>query len=653
VRAGAPPVTLHGLSLGGEVRVEGGTVLLDHCHFGPSSGAGGRRLANVRSGVAARALSISGGDVVLASPVFEDCLGGAINVSGGKLRLLGGTLRRNHAARGGALIVSGGGEVELINATFEDNSASLSGGAIHVARDGWLLLANQTKISSATPQRERCNGTTGCGWSVYAEPGVGWRYRLPTPLAHYVTNVGDRGEAQVEQAIDLNYPYECGATLYGNSLDAYEQSGPQCSGSCDPGYYCPKETIRPIACEEGTYCPEGSPAERQCPAGRFQPERRKFLFDDCLPTVPGYYAAAGAAAPTPCAAGTAQSLPEQGTCDHCAAGKFQDKEGATSCEACRAGAFCPLGAPAASPCLAGTFAVATDLSSADECSECPRGFFCERFTSVPTPCPPGTFGGDARLVAAAACTSCPGTTHSLPGESVCRFCQANYYATDALAATGQAVCSACASFAEGATCVASTTVGDEAAAATLLEAMNLTEAATVAEVQASRELRTELARRVGELSQPLLHGPDSLARVNLSLGYWRLSGRAKALSQCCGADGGARCAGGTDGGTPYAGGDEADSTGSGYCMAGHTGPLCQVCVTGGGDAQRSYYSAGVGQCVACPRMLDFFSAVDQPGLQLLLALGALAMLGAAAALARRRYAAVLRAPITTARRLLR
>ena len=571
VRPGAPPVNLRGLHLSGQLRIEGGNILVDYCRFGPASqnastaGSAGRRLSDGGTVAAPRALNIHGGEVLLNEAVFEDCLGGAINVSGGKLRLLGGTLRRNRAECGGAILVSGTGEVEVHGATLEDNTANVSGGAIHVAQGGTLLLSNQTKINSSMPASQRLGFR---GWSVYAEQGVAWKYRLPAPLAHYVTNVGIDGTATMERAIDLDYPYECGATLYGNSFDEYEQSGPQCSGSCPPGFFCAKQTIKPEPCREGTYCPEGSPAERQCPPGSYQPYSQRTSLKDCKHTKPGTYAAAGSPQPKNCSEGTAQPLGNQGLCDQCAAGRFQAREGATACDACQPGFYCPLGASEARPCSAGTYTVATDLSSVDDCTPCPQGYFCERGTHVPTPCPMKKFGGDVRLVAAAACTTCPGDTTSLPGQSVCRFCEQGFYKTGEIAATGRATCSAsmCVStalFGNGATCAASTTSSAAAAADALLTAMNLSSSSTAV---SERSAAIVIAERVQELAAPLAHGSNSLARVDISKGHWRLSGRATTLYKCCGAT----CAGGTDGG------DEGDYTGSGYCVAGHTGPLCQV-----------------------------------------------------------------------------
>lgn len=55
---------------------------------------------------------------------------------------------------------------------------------------------------------------------------------------------------------------------------------------------------------------------------------------------------------------------------------------------CPLGHYCPVGSPAAIPCVPGSYA---DVISLSECKVCPQGFYClanaSDFTS--TPCPTG------------------------------------------------------------------------------------------------------------------------------------------------------------------------------------------------------------------------------------------------------------------------
>ena len=88
---------------------------------------------------------------MLEDALFEDHTSGAIEVNAGSLTLHRSILRRNEAARGGALLVTGG-DVRVDNTLFELNTATggpESGGAIYVQDASTMVLGNETKIATA------------------------------------------------------------------------------------------------------------------------------------------------------------------------------------------------------------------------------------------------------------------------------------------------------------------------------------------------------------------------------------------------------------------------------------------------------------------------------------------------------------------------
>mgnify|MGYP001980992903 CR=1 FL=1 len=164
--------------------------------------------------------------------MFEDHTSGAIEVNAGSLTLHRSILRRNEAARGGALLVTGG-DVRVDNTLFELNTATggpESGGAIYVQDASTMVLGNETKIV----------GSKGKGGSVFSN--VRWTYELPAPLAHYVQAQGGVAEHDPGR-LNYDYPIGCSATLYGDDLLS-GQSTPGCTDSC-PGARCPTPCPRP------------------------------------------------------------------------------------------------------------------------------------------------------------------------------------------------------------------------------------------------------------------------------------------------------------------------------------------------------------------------------------------------------------------------
>ena len=260
--------------------------------------------------------------------------------------------------------------------------------------------------------------------------------------------------------------------------------------------------------------------------------------------------------PTACAPGTYGNESKLQACYACASGTFQELANQTACEACKPGSYCRKGALAPIECAAGRFSNATDLNGADDCEPCTAGYFCERGAIKPIPCPTGKVGIGIGLTAEAFCTTCPGEITSQPGTTSCTFCKAGFYQSFAITETVAKVqCAPCLVLGDGANCSETTASGDD----------NLT------------------------------HGPTSLATVRIKPKYWRLGPKSTTLSVCLeSADGSSSCLGGSDAG------DDNDHkqgySGSGYCKAGHTGPLCQVCNT-----PDFYFDAAEAmECIQCP-----------------------------------------------------
>ena len=207
VRAGSPPVKLQGLELDGQVFIAGGTVEfpveIASCRFRNASARPGRRLT---AGPTVRALLVSDGHVLVSDTSFEGLLRGAIEVSGGALAVHTSVFGSNQAERGSALLITGG-RVVVDNSTFTDNKATdvFDGGAIRVSgTNASLELANLTVIT----------GSKGYGGSVISD--VPWTFRLPAPLAHYVSNPEQDGVAQNSAGnYENDYPIPCAATLHG------------------------------------------------------------------------------------------------------------------------------------------------------------------------------------------------------------------------------------------------------------------------------------------------------------------------------------------------------------------------------------------------------------------------------------------------------
>jgi hypothetical protein len=85
----------------------------------------------------------------------------------------------------------------------------------------------------------------------------------------------------------------CPAGVYG--IDRMLTSS-SCSGSCPPGSYCPVGTIEPLLCPIGSYCPDGV-EKVPCPAGSYGDQEGLTNRDCSGKCQPGYYCPQGSGSP--------------------------------------------------------------------------------------------------------------------------------------------------------------------------------------------------------------------------------------------------------------------------------------------------------------------------------------------------------------------
>jgi hypothetical protein len=346
-------------------------------------------------------------------------------------------------------------------------------------------------------------------------------------------------------AVDENYPYECAATLFGDSNDTFSQSGPQCSGTCPAGQYCGTTTIYPKACRPGTFCPKASPAEIPCPAGTYSNKERAESIEACKICGPATHCPKESIEPEPCAIGTFGNASGMEKCFNCPLGTFQAHTNQTACELCGPGTYnAQPGAGACIDCPAGFWSNDLGLKSSDECQSTARGFYSEARASKPEPCPEGTAGLSENLAGAAFCTACSPTTTSLPGSSKCDFCLKDYYTSGSTNDQVASVeCTSC------------------------LSEFPDTENGQAIECTATTDAD----------GKAITHGATSLESIRLMRGQWRLGPRSTEVVACKrNSTGGSPCIGGTNSGEFSVTDSGVNYTGSGFCLPGHTGPLCEV-----------------------------------------------------------------------------
>ena len=171
VSHGAPRIHVINLRLMGRLRVEGGELQLSDCIIEPSSTAGEPDSQGHTSATAdQRALSITGGHVVLLRTLLAGHAAGAVEVASARLTLIGSAIRQCRAHHGGAMLVHGSSDVVVERSNITDNVATVRGGALQVQSLGriscaavctsvWMLCPSLILlVRVAMPRRSRAGG---------------------------------------------------------------------------------------------------------------------------------------------------------------------------------------------------------------------------------------------------------------------------------------------------------------------------------------------------------------------------------------------------------------------------------------------------------------------------------------------------------------
>ena len=384
----SPPLTLRNLVVRGQVRVEGGQLLVEFCRFEGSRAEAGAAL-DIRSGM-----------VFATSSDFVD------NVAqlGGAARLLGGS-------------------AEFSSCRFQRNTAlePNGGGAFHVRR-GRVVLRQGCVL------RDNWVGSEAA--SVWVGMGAEVEYWLPAPLGFWVETLG-RDHAKFGGGAIRELPYACAAGMKGGSDEISSQSTALCDGYCDEGFFCGPATVSPTGCPAAAFCPAGASAPRPCRAGTYRSQMGGKSQADCTQTEPGFFSPTQSEQQTECNAGSYTDETGQGSCALCPSGRFQSGRGRSSCILCDQGYICPNGSAVQLPatCNMGSYLPDGVTFRTDrDCAECPPGRACYGGRSQPANCSAGTFARDVRQSACRKCRA--GTFQAEEGATSCdgcppgRFCSA-------------------------------------------------------------------------------------------------------------------------------------------------------------------------------------------------------------------------------------
>ena len=257
---GAPPVHIYSVRLLGQLEVRGGELKLNDCVIEPAAPTNASRAATQdHNSGGRRALLIFQGDVILTRTIFRAHKAGALEVNAANVVLIECTLQDCGAQTGGALRVRGNANMIIVQSTFADNTAAVSGGALQggtlalriaalveyalpffVARttlhfhyihacfaicaqvdSGNVHVLNQTRFERNTaPDRQ--------GASIYLDSAGKLQYTLPAPPGRWL-NIRQGVTFHLDAGpVDVDFPFACSAGLVGGVL-AEEQSGPGCS----------------------------------------------------------------------------------------------------------------------------------------------------------------------------------------------------------------------------------------------------------------------------------------------------------------------------------------------------------------------------------------------------------------------------------------
>ena len=266
---------------------------------------------------------------------------------------------------------------------------------------------------------------------------------------------------------------DCPAGTYG-AVSGLET--PECSGLCEPGYYCPtgSTSAQQEACPAGTFGSSYGLSNSECSgpalegyyttAASIRPDQHECSTMENLFYCPsgsalpnrvqlGYYTSGGNSNNTR----TTQQLCEPGHyCPDslgiqltCPPGVFGDSYGlheATCDEECGRGQYCPEASTQPSLCPAGTYNNETGKAALSDCVACPKGHFCVQESHVPVPCPAGQFGDQEGLKSSSCSTQC--TVHVSMDDPddvsnvicVASQCEAGYYCPEGSTSQNEREC---------------------------------------------------------------------------------------------------------------------------------------------------------------------------------------------------------------------
>jgi hypothetical protein len=143
----------------------------------------------------------------------------------------------SHFAPQGGGVRASGGSLVLRSNTFLDNTAS-SGSALYIA--------------AAVTSSDVFNNTFLVGFTGYQASMIDVQNsdRWACAFGTYMLAPPFSMRRQ-----DINFTgcrYSCPSGTFGSTTNL---TGPECSGNCPRGYYCPAETKQPIPCPIGTHLP--------------------------------------------------------------------------------------------------------------------------------------------------------------------------------------------------------------------------------------------------------------------------------------------------------------------------------------------------------------------------------------------------------------
>merc|ERR550514_1853618 len=346
---------------------------------------------------------------------------------------------------------------------------------------------------------------------------------------------------------------------------------------CAQGYY-QNETGQAacVRCAAGKFCPQGSSREldAQCSPGTYADVTDADGDPECLACPAGSSCAGGGAAPAVCSPGTA-AKPAQDQCTVCDVGTYQPDSGAAGCLECALGTFCPKGSSAQLPatCPAGFYngRASTTLESLDDCVGCAPGSFCAGGAAQPTACAPGSIAPSANM---SACELCP-IGRFAASTTECEECEAGTYA----ASEGLSQCTPCP--------YPTSSESGDVTCPICKEGFYLQDASALPDD--IFRFPTEHCKACPPNANCATN--TTLETLGVQRNHWRASLLTTEIHECDASD---HCSG--SGGATQTSRRLAASGGAGPgCDLGHTGPLCEWCVS---DEQ--YFSRAERGCVDCP-----------------------------------------------------